>query len=76
MNLIAVQDKMIATLVKCYRNSNANLGHKGKLHNCPPATVAENKAQRAIEAMGFTPMQAYRAVRDARDMAILQVECE
>ena len=77
MSLIQVQDKLIATLVKCYRqNIKKGATLAGMARKCPAIRVAENKAERAIAAMGFTDQQAYRAVCDAIDMARLQVERE
>ena len=73
--LTQAQDKLIATLVKVYRTDKAKGRHiLGK--RSVAAKVAENKCERAVEAMGFTMLQAYRAVCDARDMAKLMVECE
>ena len=75
-NLIQVQDALIATLVKCYRtNIRKGATRAGMARKCPAIRVAENKVERAIAAMGFTDQQAYRAMLDARDMAILEVEC-
>lgn len=73
-SLIEVQEKLVATVVKCYRSNRA----KGRRGGCkqPAIRVAEGKAQRAIEAMGFTMLQADAAVRDALDMARLLTECE
>lgn len=73
VSLIQVQDKLIATVLKCYR-SNAAKGRRTG-YKQPAIRVAENKAQRAIEGMGFTMLQADAAVRDAMDVALLQWEC-
>lgn len=75
-SLIAIQEKLIATLSKMYRRNKA----KGKFnvaHGCGVAArVAENKCWAEIEALGFTSSQAYVMVQDARDVAKLNVECE
>jgi hypothetical protein len=72
--LTQVQDKLIATVVKCYRSSIAKGRRMGSKQ--PAIRVAENKAQRELESMGFTMIQADTAVREALDMAKLLVECE
>ena len=71
MNLIQVQDALIATLLKCYRSAKRADGGYNTRKVALPMKVAQNKAERALERMGFTDMQAYRAVVDAIQMAQL-----
>lgn len=76
-SLTQVQDKLVATVAKCYRTGKA----KGYFphawgYKCPAIRTATNRAERVLLAMGFTDEQAERAVRDACDMARLEVECE
>jgi superfamily I DNA and RNA helicase len=75
--LTQVQDKLMVTLKKCYRTNKAKgyFSHAWG-HKSPAVRVATNKAERELESMGFTSHQAYLAVRDAVDMAKLEVECE
>lgn len=74
--LIQIQEKLIATLTKMYRRNKA----KGKFnvaHGCGVAArVAENRCEAELESLGFSTLEAYRIMCDARDMAKLVVECE
>ncbi len=76
-SLTQIQDRVIATVAKCYRTGKAKgyFAHAWG-HKCPAIRVATNKAERALLALGFTDQQAEKAVRDACDMARLEVECE
>jgi hypothetical protein len=75
--LTQVQDKLIATLVKCYRTGKAK-GYFPNAWGCknPAVRTAQNKCEKELVAMGYTGQQAYRAMLDACDVAKLQVECE
>lgn len=74
--LTQVQDKLIATLVKVYRNDKAKGRHILGKKSFLPCRVAANKCERELERLGFSSMESYRAMCDARDMAELIVECE
>lgn len=73
-SLIQVQDRLISTMMKCYR-SNAAKGRRG-LYKQPAVRVAVNKAEHTLTVLGFTDRQAYVAVCDAYDVANLLWECE
>ncbi len=77
MNLIQVQEKLMVTVVKCYRSNKAKGFFPGSWgYKQPAIRVATNKAERELVALGFTDQQAHLAVLDACDMAKLEVECE